>query len=82
MNEFNRIVYDVIEFVIKLWNNLLIIIFFFINIFYELFVLIFDSIKVVNKFGWIFKLLIDDVIVWIVDWYKKYVFGENIEFFI
>ncbi|MEB9844741.1 CDP-glucose 4,6-dehydratase [Bacillus cereus] len=81
MNEPNRTVHDVIESVIKLWNNPLTIISSSTNTPYESPVLTLDSTKAVNKLGWTPKLSTDDSIAWTVDWYKKYASGENIESF-
>ncbi|HDR7901449.1 MULTISPECIES: CDP-glucose 4,6-dehydratase [Bacillus cereus group] len=81
MNEHNRTVHDVIESVIKLWNNPLTIISSSTNTPYESPVLTLDSTKAVNKLGWTPKLSTDDSIAWTVDWYKKYASGENIESF-
>ncbi|GAB6477104.1 CDP-glucose 4,6-dehydratase [Bacillus cereus group sp. MYBK71-2] len=81
MNEPNRTVYDVIQSVIKLWNKPLTIISPSTNTPYESPVLTLNSTKAVNKLGWTPKLSTDNAIAWTVDWYKKYISGENIEAF-
>ncbi|MGD6890885.1 CDP-glucose 4,6-dehydratase [Bacillus mobilis] len=81
VNEPNRTVYDVIQSIIKLWNQPLTIHFPHTNTPYESPILTLDSTKAVNKFSWTPKLSTDHSIAWTVDWYKKYASGENMESF-
>ncbi|CAM3950652.1 CDP-glucose 4,6-dehydratase [Bacillus albus] len=81
MNEPNRTVYDVIQSIMKLWNQPLTILSPHINTPYESPVLTLDSTKAVNKLSWTPKLSTNHSIAWTVDWYKKYASGENMESF-
>ncbi|PGM90823.1 CDP-glucose 4,6-dehydratase [Bacillus cereus] len=81
MNELNRTVHDVIQSIIKLWNQPLTILSPHTNTLYESPILTLDSTKAVNKLGWTPKLSTDHSIAWTVDWYKKYASGENMESF-
>ncbi|MGG0217740.1 CDP-glucose 4,6-dehydratase [Bacillus mycoides] len=81
MNELNRTVHDVIQSIIKLWNQPLTILSPHTNTLYESPILTLDSTKAVNKLGWTPKLSTDHSIAWTVDWYKKYASGQNMESF-
>ncbi|PEU76087.1 CDP-glucose 4,6-dehydratase [Bacillus cereus] len=81
INEPNRTVHDVIQFIMKLWNQPLTILSPHTNTPYESPILTLDSTKAVNKLGWTPKLSTDHSIAWTVDWYKKYASGENMESF-
>ncbi|PGZ53881.1 CDP-glucose 4,6-dehydratase [Bacillus cereus] len=81
LNEPNRTVHDIIQSIIKLWNKPLTILSPPTNTPYESPILTLDSTKAANKLGWTPKLSTDHAIAWTVDWYKKYVSGENIESF-
>ncbi|HDR7517277.1 CDP-glucose 4,6-dehydratase [Bacillus mobilis] len=81
MNEPNRTVHDVIQSIMKLWNQPLIILSPHTNTPYESPILTLDSTKAINKLGWTPKLSTDHSIAWTVDWYKKYASGENMESF-
>ncbi|MGG0708062.1 CDP-glucose 4,6-dehydratase [Bacillus paramobilis] len=81
MNEPNRTVHDVIQSIMKLWNQPLTILSPHTNTPYESPILTLDSTKAINKLGWTPKLSTDHSITWTVDWYKKYASGENMESF-
>ncbi|PFB26041.1 CDP-glucose 4,6-dehydratase [Bacillus cereus] len=81
INEPNRTVYDVIQSIMKLWNQPLTVLYPHTNNPYESPILTLDSTKAVNKLGWTPKLSTDHSIAWTVDWYKKYASGENMESF-
>ncbi|MEG7844047.1 CDP-glucose 4,6-dehydratase [Bacillus mobilis] len=81
MNEPNRTVHDVIQSIMKLWNQPLTILTPHTDTPYESPILTLDSTKAVNKLGWTPKLSTDHSIAWTVDWYKKYASGENMESF-
>ncbi|MGN5651511.1 CDP-glucose 4,6-dehydratase [Bacillus sp. Brlt_9] len=81
MNEPNRTVHDVIQSIMKLWNQPLTILSPHTNTPYESPILTLDSTKAINKLGWTPKLSTDHSIAWTVDWYKKYASGENMESF-
>lgn len=71
INEANRTVHDVIQSIIKLWNQPLTILSPHTNTLYESPILTLDSTKAVNKLGWTPKLSTDYSIAWTVDWYKN-----------
>lgn len=81
MNESNRTVYEVIQSIMKLWNQPLTVLSPHTNTPYESPILTLDSTKAVNKLGWTPKLSTYYSIAWTVDWYKKYASGENMESF-
>ncbi|MED0876482.1 CDP-glucose 4,6-dehydratase [Bacillus mobilis] len=81
MNEPNRTVHDIIQSIMKLWNEPLTILSPHTNTPYESPILTLDSTKAINKLGWTPKLSTDHSIAWTVDWYKKYASGENMESF-
>ncbi|MGH1038904.1 CDP-glucose 4,6-dehydratase [Bacillus wiedmannii] len=81
INEPNRTVHDVIQSIMKLWNQPLTILSPHTNTPYESPILTLDSTKAVNKLGWTPKLSTNHSIAWTVDWYKKYASGENMESF-
>lgn len=80
-NQTHVTVHELIQSVIKLWNEPLTVLFPTIRLPYEAHILTLDSTKATTQLDWSPKLSTEDSISWTVEWYKKYVYGKNMELF-